>query len=56
MKEPKPKKEPKPVPLRYVVKEISTNTILLEFPPTTDGKRRANRYKGLADIEIVEQY
>lgn len=52
----KPKKEPKPTPKRYVVKEISTNTILLAFPPTADGKRRANRYKGLSDLEIITEY
>lgn len=52
----KPKKEVKPLPLRYVVKEISTNKIIVAFPPTKEGERRANKYRGLCDLEIITEY
>lgn len=56
MEKSKPKKEPKPIPLRYVVKEISTKRTIVAFPPTKYGERRANKYKGLCDLEIITEY
>lgn len=55
MKE-KPKKEPKPQLIRVFVREKSTNTTICEFPPTRTGEKRAERYRGLADLEIVKNY
>lgn len=48
--------ETKPVLVAIHVKEISTNTILLSFPPTKVGERNANRYLGLADLETIKEY
>lgn len=50
------KKEPKPILLDIYVKEISTGSILCHFPPTAMGERRANRYKGLTDLQIIKKY
>ena len=50
------KKEPKPKLTAIFVREISTKTIISVFPPTRAGEKRANRYKGLADLEIVKYY
>lgn len=55
-KQPKPEKPPKPMLLAIHVKEISTNTIICSFPPTKVGERHANRFAGLADIQIIKQY
>ena len=38
------------------VREISTGKVLLRFPPTRAGENRANRYIGLADLEVVKEY
>ena len=46
----------KPIPLRYIVKEISTNKIIVAFPPTKAGERKANKYRGLCDLEIIAEY
>lgn len=50
------KKEPKPQLKSVFVREISTNTIIISFPPTRIGEKRAERYRGLADLEIVKEY
>lgn len=55
MKE-KPKKEPKPRLIKVFVRELSTNTIICEFPPTRAGERRAERFRGLTDLQIVKYY
>lgn len=52
----KPKKEPKPKLISVFVKEKSTNTIIVVFPPNRTGERQAEKYRGLYDLEIVKQY
>lgn len=52
----KENKKPNPKLTAIFVREISTKTIISVFPPTRAGEKRANRYKGLADLEIVKQY
>lgn len=52
----KPDKQPKPILSRVYLREISTGRIVLEFYPTKAGEKAANRYKGLADLEIVKEY
>ena len=49
-------KQPKPKLKRVYVREISTNRIVVEFYPTRAGEKAANRYNGLADLEIVKEY
>lgn len=56
MSKPKDVKEPKPILLSVAVKEKSTGTIICMFPPTRAGERRAERYRGLGDLEIVKTY
>ena len=52
----KPVKQPKPILSRVYLREISTGRIVLEFYPTKAGEKAANRYKGLADLEIIKEY
>ena len=52
----KPVKEPKPKLLVIHIQDTNTNEIICSFPPTRSGKNRANRYKGLANIKIIEIY
>lgn len=52
----KPKKEPKPILLLIAVKEKDTGSIVCMFPPTSKGERQAERYRGLAGLEIVKTY
>ena len=52
----KPDKQPKPILSRVYLREISTGRIVLEFYPTKAGEKAANRYKGLADLEIIKEY
>lgn len=52
----KPKKEPKPILIDVYVQEISTGAIICHFPPTEMGERRANRYQGLSDLQIIKKY
>ena len=52
----KTKPEVKPTLLSVFVREVSTNTIICRFPPTRVGEKRAERYRGLADLEIVKTY
>lgn len=58
MKHTKPlvKKEPKPILTSIFIREKSTGTIIAMFPPTRTGEKCAERYKGLADLEIVRTY
>ena len=46
----------KPILKRVYVKERSTGKILIEFIPTRAGVNQANRYKGLADLDVVQEY
>lgn len=50
------KKQPQPKLISISVREISTNTTILTFPPTKAGERRAERYRGLWDLEIIKEY
>ena len=52
----KPKKEPQPILIVIAIKDTNTGTIICTFPPTRAGEKRAERYKGLAGIEIVRTY
>lgn len=56
MRKPKEVKEPKPILISISIKEQSTNQIIAMFPPTRAGEKRAERYKGLAGLEIVKTY
>ena len=42
--------------LEINIKDTTTNEIICSFPPTRDGENRANRFKGLANIEIIKIY
>lgn len=53
---PKPKTETKPILVGIHVKDTETNQIILQFPPTKAGERRADYYKCLANIEIIKVY
>ena len=53
MKEPK---QPIPKLISVFIKEKSTNTIIAVFPPTKVGERHAEKYRGLADLEIIKEY
>lgn len=55
-KQDKEKKQPKPKLISVVVREISTKTIVIAFPPNRDGEKRAERYRGLYDLEIIKEY
>lgn len=48
--------EAKPVLTAIFVREKSTQNILLKFPPSKAGEKRAKRYMGLADLEVIKQY
>lgn len=50
------RREIKPKLISVVVKEISTNKIIIAFPPTKAGEQRAEKYRGLADLEIIKRY
>ena len=52
----KPVKEPKSELLTIHIKDTTTNEIICSFPPTRSGENRANRYKGLANIQIIKIY
>ena len=52
----KVKKEPKPKLLAIYIKDLDKNIIICQFPPTAAGERSANKYKGLAGIEIEKIY
>ena len=52
----KGKTEPKPILTAVFVREKSTKTIICTFPPTRAGENRAERSRGLADLEVVKQY
>lgn len=52
----KPEKEPKPELLIINIKDTTTNEIICSFPPTRSGENRANRYKGLANIQVIKIY
>ena len=54
-KQPQPK-EPKPILVSVSVKEISTGTTILTFPPTRVGEKCAEKYRGLADLAIIKEY
>lgn len=41
---------------RVYVIERSTGKILIEFIPTRAGVNKANRYKGLADLDVIIEY
>lgn len=41
---------------RIYVRERSTGNILIEFIPTRAGLNKANRYKGLADLDVIVEY
>ena len=56
MRKPKEVKEPKPILISVSVKDITTNQILCIFPATRYGVKRAERYRGLAGLEIVKTY
>ena len=49
-------KPSKPILKRVYVKERSTGKILIEFIPTKAGVNQANKYKGLADLDVVQEY
>lgn len=49
-------KEPKPILISVQVRDKCTGTILCGFPPTEAGVKRANRYMGLAGLEVVKTY
>ena len=42
--------------LEIRMKDTTTNEIICSFPPTRSGENRANRYKGLANIQIIKIY
>lgn len=46
----------KPILKRVYIKERSTGKILIEFIPTRAGVNQANKYKGLADLDVVIEY
>ena len=48
--------EKKPKLLMILIKDTETNSIICSFPPTEMGRKRANRFLGLTNIEIVEKY
>lgn len=50
---PKPRK---PQLKRVYVKERSTGKILIEFIPTKAGENQADKYKGLADLDVIKEY
>lgn len=56
MKKPKEVKEPKPILLSVVVRDKSTGIAVCAFPPTKSGEKHAERYRGLAGLEIVKIY
>ena len=56
MKTTKPKNEPKPILTSIFIREKSTGNIILQFPPTQAGERRAEHYRYLMDLEIVKIY
>ena len=41
---------------KIVIKEISTNKVLLELPPTKASETKANRMSAMADIEVIRVY
>lgn len=49
-------KEPKPILVSVSVRDKNTGTILCNFPPTRAGLKRAERYRGLVGLEIVNTY
>lgn len=54
--ETKLKKEPKPILSAIMIKDTETNAIICSFAPTRTGERYAERFKGLAGIEIIKEY
>jgi hypothetical protein len=56
MEKPKEVKEPKPILLSVIVRDINTGAALCAFPPTKSGEKRAERYRGLAGLKIVKIY
>ena len=49
-------KEQKPKLTSVFVRDISTGAIFYMFPPTSTGIKRAERFRGLAGLEVVKQY
>ena len=49
-------KEPQPILISIFIREKSTGTILNRYPTTRAGEKRAERYRGLVDLEIVKTY
>ena len=56
MSKPKQVKPRKPKLKRVYIQEISTGKILIEFIPTRAGENQANKYIGLADLDVVKEY
>ena len=56
MRKPKEVKEPKPILISIAIKDKDIGDIIMTFPPTRAGKKRAERYRGLAGLEIVKTY
>ena len=50
------KDKEKGILLEINIKDTNTNEIICSFPPTRSGENRANRFKGLANIEIIKIY
>ena len=48
-------KEPKPILVSVQVRDTITGTVIT-FPPTKAGGKSAERYRGLAGLEIVKIY
>ena len=49
-------KATKPILISVAIKDTTTNTIIANFAPTRVGEARAERYRGLAGLEIVKTY
>ncbi len=52
----KSKPNRKPQLKRVYVKERSTGKILIEFIPTKAGENQADKYNGLADLDVIKEY
>ena len=50
------KDKEKGILLEINIKDTNTNEIICSFPPTRSGENRANRFNGLANIEIIKIY
>ena len=50
------RQQSKPKLISVVVKDKDTDTIILIFPPTRAGERKAEKYRGLSGLEIIKQY